>query len=61
MIYNAMGQKVRTLEDAPRSVGYYQAIWDGRNDGGRSVSGGIYFYRLTAGEFSETRRMILLR
>ena len=61
MIYNTMGQTVRTLVDASRPAGYHQAAWNGRDDEGHLVSGGVYFYRMTAGEFSETRRMILLR
>jgi len=61
VIYNATGQVVRTLVDASRPARYHQVIWDSRDDQGRLVSGGVYFYRMTADEFSDTRRMILLR
>jgi len=61
VIYNVMGQRVSTLVDGFRSVGYHQIIWDGRDSQGRLVSAGVYFYRLTAGEFSETKRMLLLK
>ncbi|MCK5380087.1 MAG: T9SS type A sorting domain-containing protein, partial [Candidatus Latescibacteria bacterium] len=61
VIYNTMGQSVCTLLDALQPVGYHQFLWDGRNSQGRLVSGGVYFYRLTAGEFTETKRMLLLK
>ena len=61
VIYNPMGQLVRTLVEGFRSGGYHQVVWDGRDSEGRSVSGGVYFYRLTAGKFTETKRMMLLR
>ncbi|MEJ2720344.1 MAG: T9SS type A sorting domain-containing protein [bacterium] len=62
-IYNVAGQLVRTLADAvmtPRQGGYV-VDWDGRSDTGRLVSSGIYFYRLEAGDFVATRKMILLK
>lgn len=62
VIYNALGQPVRTLIDADlpaRSL--HEASWDGRDDGGREVASGVYFYRLDAGRFQKTRRMLLLK
>lgn len=61
VVYNVTGQRVRTLVNESKPAGTYTAVWDGRNDGGRSVATGIYFYRLRAGSFSEVRKMILLR
>ncbi|MFH1276884.1 MAG: FlgD immunoglobulin-like domain containing protein, partial [Candidatus Eisenbacteria bacterium] len=43
------------------SAGSHAVTWDGRDDGGASVSSGVYFYRLQAGEFSESKRMTLIR
>ena len=60
-IYNAMGQTVRVLVNGSQPAGYHQIVWDSRDDRGRPVSGGVYLYRMTAGDFAETRRMILLR
>jgi len=60
-IYNLQGQKVRTLINFTQQTNEHQAVWDGRNDSGEAVSSGVYVYRLTAGEFSESRKMVLLR
>jgi M6 family metalloprotease-like protein len=60
-IYNILGQKVRTLVDEPISAGNYEVIWDGRDQNGKEVSSGIYFYQLKAKEYSETKKMILLK
>jgi len=59
-IYNILGQKVKVLVDEMKSSGYYQAIWDGTDKEGNEVSSGIYFYRLQAGEFVQTKKMLLL-
>ena len=65
VIYNAMGQRIRTLVDAYQPIGFHQVVWDARDDGGQLVSGGVYFYRLQAqhegGEFCQVRRMLLLK
>ena len=45
-VYNILGQKVRTLVDEPKSPGSYEVIWDGKDEEGKEVSSGIYFYRL---------------
>jgi hypothetical protein len=41
--------------------GHHEMIWNGRDDRGRTVSAGVYFYRLEAGSFSETKRMVLIK
>jgi hypothetical protein len=62
-VYDVTGRLVRTLvnETKTPASGGYSVTWDGRNDGGQSVSSGIYFYRLSTGSFSETKKMILLK
>ena len=65
-IYDMNGQLVRRLEVGHQAAGMYQsrsraAYWDGRNQLGESVASGLYFYTLTAGEFSATRKMLILK
>ncbi len=65
-IYDAKGSLVRTLNLGQQSAGFYRnranaAYWDGRNDAGEKVASGIYFYQLRAGDFSDTRRMLILK
>ena len=60
-IYNILGQKVRTLVDEPKRPGSYEVIWDGKDEKGKDVSSGIYFYQLKLGEITQTKRMILLK
>jgi len=60
-IHNLLGQKVRTLVNADQKVNYYTAYWDGKNADGKGVTSGIYFYTLRAGNFTQTRRMVILK
>jgi hypothetical protein len=60
-IYDARGGLVRTLVDGLVEPGVREATWQGRDDRGRPVASGVYFYRLEAGGFHATRKMILLK
>jgi len=60
-IYNILGRRVKTLIDENRPAGTYTVIWDGTDRGGYHVASGIYLYRMQAGEFIQTRKMLLLR
>ena len=60
-IYNLAGQRVATLFHCPRPAGANTFRWDGRGDGGRLVTSGVYFYRLRTGDWQETRKLLLLR
>ena len=59
-VFNLLGQKVRTLFSGVQVQGFYRIQWNGRDDSGNAVPSGIYFYRLDVGEFSQTKKMILL-
>jgi hypothetical protein len=60
-IYNILGQKVRTLVDENKSPGNYKIIWDGKDDSGKEVASGIYFYQLKTEDYTATKKMVLLR
>jgi len=60
-IYDVAGRLVRVLVDESRDAGRYVEEWNGRDDGGRAVASGIYFYSIEAGSFERTRKMVLLR
>lgn len=60
-IYDISGRLIRVLVDSAVPAGRYEVVWDGRDAGGRTVASGIYFYRLDAGSFRQTRKMVLLR
>jgi hypothetical protein len=62
-IYNVAGQLVKTLvnkEQSPRADGY-TVQWSGRSDAGTPVSSGVYFYKLVAKNFTQTKKMVLLK
>ena len=61
VVYNSIGQVVRTLVNERQSIGRYAFTWDATNDRGQAVSSGIYLYRLQAGEFAQVRKMLLLK
>lgn len=60
-IFNILGQKVKTLVDEDMRAGVFIVDWDGKDERGVEISSGIYFYRMTAGDFSDTKRMVLLK
>jgi hypothetical protein len=60
-VFNVSGQVVKTLVDGVMEKGRHRIEWDGTNDSGKKAASGIYFFRLDAGDFSQTRKMTLLR
>ncbi len=60
-IYNVAGQLVKTLVNEVRDAGSYNENWNGTNDTGSRVSSGVYFYKIESGNFTATRKMVLLR
>jgi len=60
-IFNLLGQHVRTLVNEMKSAGIYKTVWDGTDGAGNQVSTGVYLYRFRAGDFVETKKMVLLK
>jgi hypothetical protein len=60
-IYNILGRRVKTLVSGDLSAGWHEVVWDGSDSTGDRVASGVYFYRMSAGEFAETRKMLLLK
>jgi len=60
-VYNIKGQKVNTLVNEIRSAGHHSVVWNGKDTSGRDVSSGVYFYRMSAGNYEDVKKMILLK
>jgi len=60
-VFNVHGREVRTLTCGTEQAGPHEAVWDGRDNHGRDVGSGLYFYLLRAGDFQDTRKMVLLK
>jgi hypothetical protein len=60
-VFDVLGAEAATLVSQVQDPGSYQITWDGRNSRNQQVMSGVYFYRLEAGSFSKTERMVLVR
>ncbi|HXF48916.1 MAG TPA: T9SS type A sorting domain-containing protein [Verrucomicrobiae bacterium] len=60
-IFNLLGQPVRTWAEEEQSAGRHSVVWDGRDDNGKALSSGVYFYRLESKGRSEVKKMLLLK
>ncbi|KAA3597872.1 MAG: T9SS C-terminal target domain-containing protein [Calditrichaeota bacterium] len=60
-VYNLNGKLVKELVNEPKAKGSHNAVWDGTDETGKSVSSGTYFYKISAGTFTQTNKMILLK
>ncbi len=60
-VYNLLGQEVRMLASEEKGAGVYTASWDGTDNLGKEVPSGMYLYKMTAGNFSETKKMMMLK
>ncbi len=60
-IYNLLGQSVRVFRQGEQSTGEHSISWDATDASGNTVASGVYFYRLTSGDFAVSRKMVLLR
>jgi len=60
-IFNVKGQKVRRLVNEVKNAGNHTVIWNGTDDNGRAVSSGVYYFKMNAGKFSSTKKMIMMK
>ena len=60
-VFSLLGQRVATLHEGSLPVGYHEVIWSGSDDNGSPVATGVYFYRLSAENFVQTKKMVLLK
>jgi DNA-binding beta-propeller fold protein YncE len=61
VVYNVAGQVVREYEPGKQEAGFYTYQWDGRSNRGHRVGAGVYFYRLEAGSWVKTRKMVVIK
>jgi hypothetical protein len=61
IIYDLLGREVRTLVNTTQDAGFKSVIWNATNDYGKPVSAGVYLYQIQAGEFVQTKKMVLLK
>ncbi|MBI4727530.1 T9SS type A sorting domain-containing protein [candidate division TA06 bacterium] len=60
-IYNIAGQLVKTVDQGNKAAGYHQVQWNCRDEKGDKVSAGVYIYRLEAGEYAATQKLVVIR
>ena len=60
-VYNVQGQLIKKLVEGRHARGMWQVRWDGQNEQGAQMPSGVYYYQLLAGDFVETRKMLLMR
>ena len=60
-IYDVLGNKVIQLVNSKQSPGFKSIQWDGTNSQGEPLSAGVYLYKIQAGDFVDTKKMILLK
>jgi parallel beta-helix repeat protein len=60
-VYNVLGERVATLVDEQQTAGYYRVEWNGKDSDQRSVSSGVYYYRMSAGQFTSIKKMLLVK
>lgn len=61
LIYNLLGQEVFRYDNAGQNIGEYEVVWNGKNQRGDELPSGIYIYKFSAGDFVQTKKMLLLK
>jgi len=60
-VYNVLGQNIKDLVDGYMEAGNHQVVWDGKDRSGDAVASGIYFYKISAQDYADTKKMVLLK
>ncbi|MCG8604584.1 Ig-like domain-containing protein [bacterium] len=60
-VFDILGREVRTLVNERVDAGFHEVIWDARDNVGRRVSSGVYYYQIVAGDFREIKKMLLIK
>lgn len=60
-VFNILGQEVKNLVSGEMQAGFHKVIWDGTNSNGESAPSGTYFYRMDAGDYSQSMKMVMLK
>lgn len=60
-VFNVLGQQVKELVNGAMDAGIHDVVWDGKDNNGATVASGIYFYKLNASNFVDTKKMVLLK
>ena len=61
VIFNLLGERIATLVDRDLQAGFYTTKWNGKADSGKPLASGLYFYKMVAGDFSKTQKMMFLK
>lgn len=61
IVFNLLGQKVRTLTNSVMKSGIHEIMWDGKDARGIDAAGGIYIYKITAGDYTNSKKMLLIK
>ena len=59
--YDILGKRIKLLVSESQNMGHHSKIWDGTNEQGEIVSGGVYIYVLNAGSYYDTKKMIYMK
>ena len=61
IIYNVLGQRIKIINEGFKETGTHETKWNGLNDNGISVSSGVYIYRMKAGDFVQSKKLVLMK
>jgi hypothetical protein len=60
-VYNIAGQRVKTLVNGNMNAGYHRVSWNGRNSAGQKVANGVYMYRMNSGDYTATKKLLIVK